>query len=464
LPAPGRRWGVIAVILVAGIALWAGCGGSRSDLPITVAIRTNPERGGVVSINGVVRGVTPLTVTDLAPGQALVEVEQEGFKHAWQVVVIENKVEPQEFLFEMEPRVGYLSVDSTPQRAKVILDGEKVLGVTPLTKAPVPIGNHRYLISAEGYDPIEQELRVEEDFQYQKNHLLTPRGALLEVYSVPTGANIWVDNQLMEARTPTKITLKPGTYTITVHTKGYIQSDQVVQLQPNETRSIEVQMTPGAVPPGMALIPAGEFLMGEDGSSPDEAPQRKVFVEAFYIDKYEVTNEQFKAVFPSFQYGQGKGSHPVTGITYNEAVAFASAVGKRLPTEMEWEKAARGTDEREYPWGNVFQASACNVEGGPNARTFEVGHFRAGVSPYGCMDMAGNALEWTSSWYQAYPGNQVIQKEYGQLFRVLRGGSFRTKAFDARCARRLFDTMDARREDYGLRCALDVKAEAPSGR
>jgi formylglycine-generating enzyme required for sulfatase activity len=112
---------------------------------------------------------------------------------------------------------------------------------------------------------------------------------------------------------------------------------------------------------------------------------------------------------------------------------------------------------RVYPWGNEFNADWCTT-----AETFgsvirKVGFHREGQSPFGCMDMAGNVYEWTGDWYRAYPGNTEISKDYGQLYRVLRGGSYESKRFEVRCAARHYDKQENVRQDYGFRCAKDAE-------
>ncbi|HEX71798.1 MAG TPA: hypothetical protein ENN65_00565, partial [Candidatus Hydrogenedentes bacterium] len=268
---------------------------------------------------------------------------------------------------------------------------------------------------------------------------------------------IWLNNQLQDQKTPARFRLPPGLYLVSVHSKGFIQEDERLVLEPNAENSVTLRMRQGEVPPGMVLIPAGPFLMGEDGRCPDESPKRAVLLDAFYIDRHEVTNEQFKKVFPGHTFTKGKEQLPVSGVSWTQATQYAQAVGKRLPTEAEWEKAARGEDGREYPWGADFDKSLCNTTeldlGGPTV----VGRFLGGASPYGCLDMAGNVYEWVADWYEAYPGNTLVTKDYGQVYRVLRGGSYMSGRFHARCARRHFDRMDAQRADYGFRCAKDVE-------
>ncbi|MEK7795167.1 MAG: SUMF1/EgtB/PvdO family nonheme iron enzyme, partial [Candidatus Hydrogenedentota bacterium] len=240
---------------------------------------------------------------------------------------------------------------------------------------------------------------------------------------------------------------------------GYVMKEQNVKLEPNSTSEVVIRMEKGYVPPGMVLIPAGEFPMGTNGAAPDEMPRRTLNLAAFYIDKFEVTNQDFAAVFPSHQFEPAFAQFPVGGVSWIQAKAYAEALGKRLPAEAEWEKAARGPEALEYPWGNTFNPEYCNVPREIEARLQRIGSYRQWGSPYGCMDMAGNVYEWVSDWYDAYQGNTAVKTQYGQVYRVLRGGSYtvRNAEFDVRCAARHYDIRDAKREDYGFRCALDFK-------
>jgi formylglycine-generating enzyme required for sulfatase activity len=219
----------------------------------------------------------------------------------------------------------------------------------------------------------------------------------------------------------------------------------------------------------MIEIPAGEFTMGSENKI--ERPPHTVFVDAFEIDQFEVTNEQFekfvaetgyvtdaeKAGDTSWRaYAGGKAKHPVVKVSWNDAKAFCEWAEKRLPTEAEWEKAARGTDGRTYPWGNeeLDEARANTKEAGYRGTTI-VGSFPAGASPYGVMDMAGNVAEWTSDWFQPYPGYPGGDNEaqyFGEKFRVIRGGGW----FDqdlVRTTARSNSSVELANDDVGFRCA-----------
>lgn len=198
----------------------------------------------------------------------------------------------------------------------------------------------------------------------------------------------------------------------------------------------------------MVLVPEGEFIMGQDqgANEVDERPMHRVWLDAFYIDRTEVTNAQFKAfcdatnrIYPNNPYWDsdyflGKPDHPVVNIIYEQARAYCEWASKRLPTEAEWEKAARGTDGRIYPWGNVWQEGLANLAGDNDGqdrfyRTSAVGSFPAGASPYGTVDMIGNVWEWVADWYDpSYyarsPQRNPLGPAEAMRERVVRGGSF----------------------------------------
>jgi formylglycine-generating enzyme required for sulfatase activity len=236
------------------------------------------------------------------------------------------------------------------------------------------------------------------------------------------------------------------------------------------------------------LVPAGEFEMGAEGdpADPDEAPKHKVTLNAFYIGKYEVTNRLYQAFVKATDHrlpenedqkynmwkGQavldGAGELPVINVSWEDAAAYCKWAGGRLPTEAEWEKAARGTDGRTYPWGNdpvTGNRANYGIEGvtfweGPSTLA-KKDQYDFGKSPHGAYEMAGNVWEWVQDWYdEGYyknsPGKNPQGPSEGQA-RVIRGGSWREKSDKLRSANRSKHNPDERRLYIGIRCAKDVK-------
>ncbi len=211
----------------------------------------------------------------------------------------------------------------------------------------------------------------------------------------------------------------------------------------------------------MVLIPEGSFTMGHNGGDEDERPAHKVYLDAYYIQKTEVTNAQYYAFWKAdggeasshtpFSFGSETGSwpdralrypdYPVVGVSWMGASAYAQWMGKRLPTEAEWEKAARGTKGQLWPWGNAFPlqtgqqqtyANIWNGQDGYDNGPAPVGTFPAGGSVYGVLDLAGNVWEWVADWYDASyyhrsPEGNPRGPSLG-CWRVLRGGSWMNDA------------------------------------
>ncbi len=233
----------------------------------------------------------------------------------------------------------------------------------------------------------------------------------------------------------------------------------------------------------MVLVPAGEFTMGarEDDSiaRDDERPAHNVFVDAFYIDQFEVTTSRYAKFFvemkraePRYWSDQVLKNHPkkpVVGVTWDDANAYCSWAGKRIPTEAEWEKAARGTEQRLYPWGQEPpNKELANFDNCCDFQDYgaltDVGSFEGGKSPYGAYDMAGNVWEWVADWYDGSlyfnrantkrdPPRNPLVSEKGD-YRVLRGGGWNNEARNLRSSYRN-DLTPTNWINYyvGFRCA-----------
>jgi formylglycine-generating enzyme required for sulfatase activity len=203
----------------------------------------------------------------------------------------------------------------------------------------------------------------------------------------------------------------------------------------------------------MVYVPAGEFLMGSTDADPDAAPHEKpqhtVYLDAFWIDRTEVTNAQYRKCVEAEACEEPQcwafdkysaPDQPVVCVSWDAAQAYAAWAGGRLPTEAEWEKAARGTDGRLYPWGD--SAPDCDKANylGCAETSLPVASHPDGASPYGVLDMAGNAYEWVADWYDEdyysrSPDGNPQGPDTGDL-RVLRGGSFFNLQGFVRCAAR----------------------------
>jgi formylglycine-generating enzyme required for sulfatase activity len=228
-------------------------------------------------------------------------------------------------------------------------------------------------------------------------------------------------------------------------------------------------------PSGMTYVQTGEFVMGTNNGDEYERPEHKVTVRAFYIDLYEVTCEDYEKFvratgrssppnWKNNKYPDGTARWPVTGVNWDDASAYAKWAGKRLPTEEEWEFAARGSDGRRYPWGDEWKAGAANADASSQGHLVDVGLFPAGKSPSGAFDMVGNAWEWTASDLTAYPGGKLPERPTGDL-KIIRGGSFQSKKKSASTTYR-WGYPARKAGDYSgtsFRCAKDViPAERPS--
>lgn len=249
-------------------------------------------------------------------------------------------------------------------------------------------------------------------------------------------------------------------------------NEQLRALQREDMARLAGQGT--AAPDGMLLIPAGEFTMGAEDLSPDARPAHRVTVSAYWLDRYQVTNAQYRKCVVSggclppkdrraFDEPE-RAEHPVVNVTWTQARTYCHWKGRRLPTEAEWEKAARGTDGRRYPWGNgnepvKHRIKSHELKTGGNG-TEPVGSQFAILSPYGISDMVGSVSEWVKDWYsedfyQASP----VQDPQGPLrgsFRVLRGGELSERSLEHHVSYRSWDEMTYWGPALGFRCAMDV--------
>jgi len=253
-----------------------------------------------------------------------------------------------------------------------------------------------------------------------------------------------------------------------------IEPMQKPQAQPLKAQPVDFKLSlPDHSSINMNLIPAGNFIMGDDEGYSYENPAHDVFLEAFYISKYLITNAECRLFvqdtdhpLPKWRDGvmpPALEKHPVVSISWHGAMTYCEWLSRvsgqlvRLPTEAEWEKAARGTDARKYPWGSEWDRTKCNtLESGIEAPT-PIGFYSPrGDSPYGCVDMTGNVWEWTLSEWKSYPyqADDGRNNPDGDAARVVRGGSWDSGQRGARCASRLPAQHNHRFGDVGFRVVV----------
>lgn len=241
----------------------------------------------------------------------------------------------------------------------------------------------------------------------------------------------------------------------------------------------------------MALVPRGDFVIGSNTGSENEHPQRVIYLDQYYIDRYEVSNQDYyKYLVAMLQNGKGiwRRNGPegeerdlaFSRASFTMAMDYCKWAGKDLPTEEQWEKAARGTGLRRvkdhqgiihfykvpinFPWGNNFDSQKVNGENKLGI-ILAVNAMKDGKSPFGLFHISGNVMEWTRSWYQAYPKSYAWDRDFGKIFKVLRGGDYTSSRWDLRVSRRIPGGIPSLSLDKrgGIRCVYNVKPTPQDG-
>lgn len=443
--------------------------------------------GAKITVDGVAKGSTPRLVAGLEVGEHLVRVAKEGFKPYSEKVQVKSSgqalvnVKLEEFFY------GRIKVTSQPVGAEVFLDNLSK-GTTPpagLEFDSLEAKSYKLRITAQNYEPYESEVTLAPTEEKTVEAVLVSRS--ISVSSTPPGARVLVNGET-KGQTHCLVTgLAPGKYPVKVTKEGYEDFSTEVAVELGQVASVNAELI--ALPEGFGYlggvnaqgfkqyrnlkdgstlieIPSGDFTMGANDGESVEKPARQVTLTKYYISQYEVTVVQFKRFCeargrpmpaqPSWSQGD---NFPVVNVSWEDALAYCDWAGLRLPTEAEWERAARGTEGRRYPWGNEWDASKCNSKEKGDGFDFAtpVGNFPQGVSPCGACDMAGNVSEGCQDWFfENYYKVSMPVNPKGPLMgkeRVVRGGGWDSLAKEFRATNRGKIRPEAKSESFGFRVA-----------
>lgn len=374
-----------------------------------------------------------------------------------------------------EVALGHLQVIANAPNSQIFVNGTHKGAASPgqpLNLSNMPVGTVRVAVKASGYQDGSGT------FVVRRNEWTQAQISLAAVAPPPPPVT---ENELVIVdeydTAPESQPVIVDEHDTTTESRPVIVDDHDITTE-SESAVVGEYDSGGACGNGMVLVPAGEFIMGRDDGYSDEKPAHRVYIDAYCIDLYEVTVDAFKSCVesgpcrPPTSMGDGYTwekpgleSHPINDVHWFNAATYCKWAGKRLPTEAEWEKAARGTDGRRYPWGNEFKANSANAHEFRDLAgyTAPVGSYASDVSPYGVFDMFGNVQEWVwdrydDDYYDSSPSRNPFGPKSG-YDRVIRGLSFNGVGTKPHIANRR--SQDPRYGGWmttGFRCAKPLDA------
>ena len=382
-----------------------------------VSITSDPP-GALAIVSGLDVGRTPVKVPQLAAGRHELLLGLEGYEQVWDsILAVPGEII--DYDYKMNLRTGRFTIVTSQPDVSLRVDTLelKLDGTATVTLEDFQAGEHHISVRKPGYQTWRRKVEVDLSADSVLHIELDPHPGSVLVTSSPPGAMVFLNGTFLGKTTPWRmVRLQPGPHVVRAVIPGHGTAVDTVTVVPGQDIDLELVLREGwfgYIPAAMALVPA-ETLVHRDSAR----------VDSFYLDIHEVTNRQYalfveaserkaprhwkKGVFTS-----GEENHPVTGVSFEDAAAFAAWCGKRLPTELEWELAAMGPEVRRYPWGDSYRPGAANTWSEGLGETTKVGEYPDDISPYGIYDMAGNVAEWVDSW-----------NDQQQLYRVFRGGSF----------------------------------------
>ena len=458
-----------------------------ATLPVlqgAMVVKSTPP-GATVILDGAERGVTTadgLKIIGLPIGEHSLKMTLTDYRDEARQVLVTNHGN-NEIAVNLTGVPGKVTISTTPNGATVLLDGQES-GKSLLMLRDVVPGQHEARVSLPGYASAAKEFILPPNGAQLVSFELVPlEKAQLEVTSDPPGATVYINDVARGGNTPVVINLAEigeveKEIKVEARLPGFQSVAKTVTIKAGDQRNCKFQLTKGPQPgqimlnpkdgAEMIFIPAGVFLMGStemtENAVDDEKPQHSVYLDGFFVYKNLVTIAQYRKFcqatgreLNNYYYKKADDDHPMMNVSWEEANVYAVWAGASLPTEAQWEKAARGADGRIYPWGNNWDAGKCWFR---KDQTMPVGSFPAGASPYGALDMVGNVWQWCTDWYDEnyYPQSPKMNPfgPVNGLNRVLRGGSGGNLDFvdnvACRCAFRYHNGHGLGGKYVGFRC------------
>ena len=454
--------------------------GTSSGTPVqqtaNVVIKIQPDDARVF-IDDVEISSAKLDRLQLSAGKHDIRITRDGYDPLTEIFTLQqgNNRTLDYTLTVLQPVKTMLTITSNPEQANVSLD-DKPIGKTPLKYSTKTTGKAVLRMQKKGYVDLEKIITVTrgQDASYP---FLLKEQARVRINVQPAGARVSIDGKRIRTSEVQNLQLPPGRYRINISLDKYKTIEETFSLKGGSNPPLSFSLE-SKVPPGMVLIPAGVFFMGSNDGEDDEKPEHRVEIEkAFYMDEKEVTVAQYREFLraenetnpPKWSEQIQNPQRPVVYVSWNDVVAYAKWIGKRLPTEAEWEYAARGGNtglggnpKYKYPNGNNITIRQVNYDADnsrssswENAKKYlkNVGSYPP--NGYDLYDMAGNVWEWCQDkWHSDYNGAPTDGSAWengNSSYRVLRGGCWSLNAQYCRSAYRGFNGPGYRSFNIGFR-------------
>jgi formylglycine-generating enzyme required for sulfatase activity len=402
------------------------------------------------------------SMIDLSPGTYRLEVSKGGFLPVDTSITL-RRGEAFTRSYRLVKNTGTLRLTIEPTDVRVLINKEDYSGRSLIELAP---GTYRIEVNHDGWKSVSEAVEIQRGGSIEKRFALERRVGKLQFNVVPLEAEVELlqGTTIVQKWTGAKILkgLGVGKYMIVSKLTGYKSSKLEVEIAEEKTAILDIAMEKGADVSGdMILVEGGWFEMGSADGDADEKPVHRVFVSSFYMDRYEVTQEEYERVMGKNPSYFKCPTCPVEQVSWNDAVKYTQKVGKRLPTEAEWEYAVRGGNKnRGDDYSGSYDAGIVAwYNDNAGSKTHPVG----GKQPneLGLYDMSGNVWEWCADWYDASyyrssPRENPKEPDAGQ-YRVLRGGSWNDDAQIPRVSNRGWSNPSNRDYDLGFRCSQDFK-------